>query len=299
MMEYRILGKDGLKISEMGFGCMSLGMDDNENERLMMTAIEAGINFFDTADLYQQGQNEATVGKALKKLRNHVIISTKVGNQLTADGKEWVWNPRKSYILEAVNRSLQRLQTDYIDYYQLHGGTINDPIDETIEAFEILKSQGKIRFYGISSIRPNVVRAYAWRSHCKGVMMQYSLLDRRPEESCLPFLKDKQIGILARGVLAGGLLLGKPATPYLNYPATTVEKIQEIAGIFDNSGKTAFEVSLGYVLQSPGISAAIIGIRNLEQLSKLLRAWENCKISEIHMNKLQQILPINYYKDHR
>ncbi len=298
-MEYRTLGKDGLKISEIGFGCMSLGIDDKENDRLLVTAIQAGINFFDTADLYQQGQNEVTVGNALKKFRNQIYISTKVGNQLMANGKEWIWNPRKSYILEAVNKSLQRLQTDYIDYYQLHGGTINDPIDETIEAFEILKSQGKIRFYGISSIRPNVIRAYACRSQCKGVMMQYSLLDRRPEESCIPFLKDKQIGILARGVLASGLLLGKPAKPYLNYPVKTVEKIQEIAGNFAHSGKTAYQISLGYVLQQPGISAAIIGIRNLAQLNEALTAWENSKISTPTFSQLQETIPTNYYKDHR
>src|SRR6202034_3432729 len=98
--------------------------------------------------------------------------------------------------------------TDYIDLYQLHGGTIDDPIDETIEAFELLQQQGKIRYYGISSIRPNVISEYVQRSNIISVMMQYSLLDRRPEESCLQLLQQNNIGVLARGSVAGGLLAG-------------------------------------------------------------------------------------------
>src|SRR5882724_1023228 len=156
-MRYRTLGGSQLNVSEIGFGCMSLGEDGRSNTALLHRALEKGINFFDTADLYQQGRNETFVGKALHNKRSEVIIATKVGNQWRPDGSGWDWNPRKVYILEAVNQSLSRLQTDYIDLYQLHGGTIDDPIDETIEAFEQLQQQGKIRYYGISSIRPNVI----------------------------------------------------------------------------------------------------------------------------------------------
>ena len=146
--------------------------------------------------------NEVSVGKALKEKRNEIILATKVGNQWREDGKAWDWNPRKEYILKAVNESLTRLRTDSIDLYQLHGGTIEDPIDEIIDTFEILKEQGKIRFYGISSIRPNVIREYIKRSSITSVMMQYSLIDRRPEESCLDLLKENNIGVLVRGSLA-------------------------------------------------------------------------------------------------
>ena len=156
-MEYRMLGKSTLAVSRIGFGCMSLHEAAADNNRLLQAAVEKGINFFDTADLYAQGNNEITVGKALKEKRKQLIIATKVGNQLKKDGSGWTWNPRKAYITDAVNSSLRRLQTDYIDLYQLHGGTIEDNIDETIEAFSILQQQGKIRFYGISSIRPNVI----------------------------------------------------------------------------------------------------------------------------------------------
>ena len=144
---------------------MSLGENDEANSRLLNEAFDKGINFFDTADLYQKGFNETTVGKALKEKRKEVIIATKVGNQWREDGSGWDWNPNKAYIFSAVEKSLQRLQSDYIDLYQLHGGTIDDPIDETIEAFELLKQQGKIRYYGISSIRPNVIREWIKRSN--------------------------------------------------------------------------------------------------------------------------------------
>ena len=183
-MLYRQLGKSALQISEIGLGCMSLKENDPANEEIIHRALDAGINFFDTADIYQNGQNEICLGKALRHRRKEVIIASKVGNQLRKDGNGLDWNPRKDHIISSVEKSLQRLQTDYIDLYQLHGGTIDDPISETIEAFETLQQQGKIRFYGISSIRPNVIREYVSRSRIVSVMMQYSLLDRRPEESC-------------------------------------------------------------------------------------------------------------------
>lgn len=140
---------------------MSLGDDHSANSKLLHHAYNQGINYFDTADIYQNGFNETTVGKAFKEIRQQIIIATKVGNQLKPDGSGLDWNPTKTHILKSVDESLKRLQTDYIDLYQLHGGTMEDPIDETIEAFEQLKAEGKIRFYGISSIRPAVIHEYA------------------------------------------------------------------------------------------------------------------------------------------
>ena len=172
------------------------------------------------------------------------MIATKVGNQWKPDGSGWVWNPRKEYILSAVNSSLQRLQTDYIDLYQLHGGTMEDNLDETIEAFSILQQQGKIRFYGISSIRPNVIRSYIHRSAICSVMMQYNLLDRRPEESCLDMLADKNIGVLARGSLAGGLLVNKPAKNYLDYNEAQVKKAADAINAVSGNKRTHTETAL-------------------------------------------------------
>ena len=139
-MEYQQLGKSDLQISRISFGCMSLGRDQQDNQKIIDRAIDYGINYFDTADLYDKGMNEQSVGAALKEKRDKIIIATKVGNQWRSDGSGWDWNPNKTYILSCVDKSLQRLQTDYIDLYQLHGGTIDDPIDETIEAFEQLKN---------------------------------------------------------------------------------------------------------------------------------------------------------------
>ena len=158
-MQYNPLGTSDLNVSEVSFGCMSLGSDDAANAQLLHRAHDEGINYFDTADIYNKGQNEITVGKALAGRRDKVIIATKAGNVWRADGSGLDWNPSKDHILRSATQSLKRLRTDYIDLYQLHGGTINDPIDETIEAFEMLVSQGKIRYYGISSIRPNVWNA--------------------------------------------------------------------------------------------------------------------------------------------
>ncbi|MDQ3289799.1 MAG: aldo/keto reductase, partial [Bacteroidota bacterium] len=174
-MQYKVLGKSDLQVSTISFGCMSLSPNNPaESIRLLKEAFANGITYFDTADLYDKGENEKIVGQAFRENRQQVIIATKVGNQWRPDGSGWDWNPRKDYILKAVEGSLQRLHTDYLDLYQLHGGTLDDPIDETIEAFELLKQQGKIRYYGISSIRPNVIREYVKRSNIVSVMMQYS-----------------------------------------------------------------------------------------------------------------------------
>ena len=136
-MLYRLLGSSGIQVSEIGFGCMSLPSNrERENISLIHQAVELGINYFDTADLYDKGMNESVVGKALKDIRSKIILATKVGNQWRADGSGWDWSPRKEYMMKAVEESLSRLQTDHIDLYQLHGGTIDDPIDDEIETFE-------------------------------------------------------------------------------------------------------------------------------------------------------------------
>jgi aryl-alcohol dehydrogenase-like predicted oxidoreductase len=296
-MNYRILGKSGIKISEIGFGCMSLQRDENYNTRLLHAAIEAGINFFDTADLYEAGLNETMLGIALGEKRKQIVLASKVGNQLRSDGKGWDWNPRKEYILSAVEKSLQRLQTDYIDLYQLHGGTIDDPIDEAIEAFELLKQRGKILHYGISSIRPNVIREWVKHSNITSVMMQYSLLDRRPEETCLTLLEENHIGVLARGTLAKGLLVDKPAQAFLEFSADGVRKIQDklSACLPRNESKTA--LALAYVLHHPAISSAVAGIRTMEQLNDII-ASSNFVLDEKTYLALSRLLALTY-KEHR
>ncbi len=298
-MLYRPLGTSSLQISAIGFGCMSLEEDQTDATVLLHKAIDLGINFFDTADLYQKGINEEMVGAALKKKRNQVILATKVGNQWRPDGSGWAWNPRKDYIISAVEKNLQRLQTDHIDLYQLHGGTIDDPIDETIEAFELLQQRGKIRYYGISSIRPNVIKEYIKRSKIVSVMMQYNLLDRRPEEECLSLLQQHQVGVLARGSLAKGLLAGKPATAYLNYTSDEVQKAADAVRAVSNKLRTPVHTAIRFVLQHPAITSAVVGIRTVQQLEEAVAAINSPVLSTDEMDQLYQSLPINLYDSHR
>ena len=298
-MQYNQLGTSTLHISEIGFGCMSLSGTDDENAKILHRALDLGINFFDTADLYNKGMNEISVGKAFKGKRDKVILATKAGNQWKPDGSGWDWNPHKDYILAAADQSLKRLQTDCIDLYQLHGGTIDDPIDETIEAFERLKHQGKIRYYGISSIRPNVIREYIRRSSIVSVMMQYSLLDRRPEESCLDLLKENNVGVLARGSIAQGLLVNKPAKEYLQHSRGEVAKAADTVKLISNNRRTSAQTSLRYVLSHPSIASAVLGVRTIEQLEEAVQTIAAPAFSREEMDVLRNSTKAITYEQHR
>lgn len=322
-MQYHFLGQSTLRISAIGFGCMSLGEGEQEAERLIHRAVELGINFFDTADLYEKGLNEERVGRILRGKRDRVVLATKVGNQSRADGSGWDWNPRKEYIIGAVEDSLTRLQTDRIDLYQLHGGTLDDPIDETIEAFELLQQQGKILYYGISSIRPNVIREYVRRSHIVSVMMQYSLADRRPEEGCLSGLKAAGIGVLARGVVMKGLLAGKEPVAYLGHTAVEMEAaavaVRDVAGGRTEAaadGRREIEaagnagtvkggplspagVAIRWVLDHPAISSAVVGLRTPEQLEEVIGAADADGLTEEEAGLLDKALKGKRYEEHR
>ena len=311
-MKYTLLGRSGLNISVIGLGAMSLpDSDEMKTNRIIHQAIELGINYIDTADLYNKGLNETNIGKALKGKRGSVVLATKVGNQWKKDGTGWDWNPRKEYILSAVEESLRRLQTDHIDVYQLHGGTIEDPIDETIEAFELLMQEGKIRHYGISSIRPNVIREYVRRSQIVSVMMQYSLVDRRPEEEILEFLRTNHIGVLVRGTLAQGMLVNKPAKNYLGHGTAAIEKAAAaVHGLSHknlNDGteqvssykkRTAAQTAIRYVLQHPAVTAAVAGVSSLAQLEEIAGTSDVDPLDEQELRLLASSIPANKYEQH-
>ena len=298
-MNYSKLGKSTLQVSEIGYGCMSLGDDKAANERLLHSALDSGINYFDTADLYQKGFNEECVGSAFKTKRDKVIIATKAGNQWRPDGSGWDWNPRKDYILSCVEKSLQRLQTGYIDLYQLHGGTIEDDISETIEAFELLVQQGKIRYYGISSIRPNVIREYVKRSNIVSVMMQYSLLDRRPEETCLSLLQENNISVLVRGSVASGLLVNKPTKEYLNYSAAQVQQAADAVKQVSNNKRNEAQTAIRFVMQHPAVTSAIVGMRTAAQLEEAVEVINTPELTGDELRKLRSVIPVNTYEQHR
>jgi aryl-alcohol dehydrogenase-like predicted oxidoreductase len=298
-MEYRMLGKSDLKISRIGFGTMSLEPDHPYTEALLHRALEGGINYFDTADIYLKGLSETILGRAFRGKRDKVILATKVGNQWKADGSGWDWNPTKKYILKAAEQSLKRLQTDHIDLYQLHGGTLADPVEEIIETFELLRAAGKIRYYGISSIRPNVIREYVNRSSIISVMMQYSLLDRRPEEEMLSLLMKNQVGVLARGSVAKGLLISKTPAPYLNYSAEEAGKAKQAIGSVSDMFRRPFDSAVQFVLNNPAVPSAVIGIRTNEQLSDALAVFDSPPMNAVQMESLRNVLPVNKYTEHR
>lgn len=297
-MDYKKLGNSELIISRIGYGCMSLVPDEKESIPLLHKAIEMGINFLDTADIYNDGVNEIIVGKAVKDIRDKIIIASKAGNQRRPDGG-LDWNPTKKYILQCVESSLKRLQTEYIDLYQLHGGTIDDNIDETIETFELLKRQGKIRYYGISSIRPNVIREYVKRSSIVSVMMQYSLLDRRPEEECLQLLQDHNIGVLTRGSLAQGLLSGKKSRDYLDSQASDVSAMAEAVNKLSSSERSPAQTALKYVLQNKAVTSAVVGMRTIDQLKEAIGTFERKDLEEHEMQSLADCVPALKYAIHR
>lgn len=302
-MKKNRLGSSDLMVSEIGFGCMTIGTEEQKGIYLIHEALEKGINFLDTADLYDSGRNEEIVGKAVRGRRQDVIIATKVGNRRIAGQEGWVWDPSKAYILEAVKESLRRLGTDYIDLYQLHGGTLDDPIDETIEAFEQLKREGVIRWYGISSIRPNVIREYVRRSGIVSVMNQYSLLDRRAEEEVLPLLEKEGISLIARGPVASGVLAeggaSKAAKGYLDYDQSELLKVRERLAAFASDERSMEQLAIRYSLAHPAVATAIAGASSPEQLQHNVGAAAVTPLTEQEISELRGITRANRYTQHR
>lgn len=307
-MEIRQLGGSGLHVSILGLGCMSLGTDDNRAQEIIETALEEGVNYFDTADLYDFGTNEKIVGQALKKVREQVVIATKVGNRWSHLQDGWSWDPSKDYIKEAVKQSLKRLNTDYIDLYQLHGGTLEDPIDETIEAFEELKDEGFIKYYGISSIRPNVIREYVEKSSIVSVMMQYSLLDRRPEEEALPLLHKHNIGVVTRGPLANGLLssqmLEKASAKvqkngYLDYSYKELTELLPLLKEKLASSRSFTEIALQYNLANSAVTSVVVGASSVQQMRENIQALRSNPLTSDEIELLRTLTKTNYYTQHR
>ena len=297
------LGKSDIYISELTLGCMSLDVDDSDSAKIINLALDRGINHLDTADLYQFGKNEKMIGEIIKERRQDIILTTKVGNHFNSNTKSWFWDPSKEYIYQAVDASLQRLQTDYIDLYLLHGGTIDDPIDETIEAFEQLKKSGKIRAYGISSIRPNVIHEYLKRSSIDAIMMQYNMLDQRPAE-LLDLLYTNRVSILARGPFAKGMLSNqaldyiteKGKDGYLNY--TRDELLLTVQNL-RNLNVPLTKLSLQFVLHHPAVSSAVFGVSTLDQLNDNLKYAHITPLEAEFLKTIKQLTKPVFYTSHR
>ncbi len=287
-MDYVNLGRTGLKVSRICLGCMTYGspswrpwvLEEEASLPFFKQAIEAGINFFDTADVYSQGESERITGKALKTYakRHEVVIATKVYFPMGADANSKGLS--RKHILDAVDRSLHRLGVDYIDLYQIHRFDPETPIEETLEALNDVVRAGKVRYIGASSMFAwqfmkmlSVSKANGWASFVS-MQPQYNLVYREEEREMLPLCADQGVGVipwspLARGFLAGGRAQpgeGNTArarsdefAPRLYYRDADHAVVEAVTAVAQARGVSNMQVALAWVLHNPAITAPIIG----------------------------------------
>ena len=296
-MKKRQLGISELHISEMSLGCMSLPPHASAATEIIHAALDAGINYFDTADLYDRGENEIVVGAALKPHRQHIYLASKVGNRWEDGVDGWHWDTSARYIQQAVRDSLQRLQTDYLDLYQLHGGTTDDNWDEIIDTFEGLKKEGLIREYGISSIRPNVFVPFLENSQAVSNMMQFNIFDERASEY---FDKIKVAGasVVTRGSIAKGLLTNEwreRLGSFMNYEQ---EQAQEILQKIEQQYSDVHAAAIAFNLHNDAVASTVIGARTVEQLQQNVQAYETSQTLH-NISDIFNWTKTDRYTDHR
>ncbi len=292
-MDYRLLGRTGVRVSPLCLGTMNFGGVTNEEDsiRIIHAALDAGINFVDTANTYSNGQSEVAVGKALHDRRDKVVLATKVHFRV-GDGPNDEGNSRL-HILRACDESLRRLQTDHIDLYQIHRPNLEIPVDETLSALTDLVRAGKVRYIGCSTHPAWLVMealAISERLHLARYVSEqppYNLLDRRIENELIPLALRHQLAIIPWAPLAQGVLAGRyqPDLPYAadsragRLPGSIyaervtrrgIEAGAKFAELAGQSGKTPGQLALTWCKDQPGITAPIVGPRTLEQLQELL-----------------------------
>jgi aryl-alcohol dehydrogenase-like predicted oxidoreductase len=313
-MNYRSLGRTGVQVSPLCLGCMNFGWKTSaeDSHAIIAHALDAGINFFDTANVYGRGASEEITGDALKRSgkRDRIILATKVHGPMD-DADPNAWGNTRRHIIAQCEASLRRLQTDYIDLYQLHRPHVSVPIDEALRAMDDLIRAGKVRYIGTSTFAAWQVVESLWVSEKLGLnriiceQPPYHLLDRRIERELLPMAHTFGIGIIPWSPMAGGLLSGKysrsaEVSPEWRYADKAPRFSNQIhPGVFDaveKFGTLAAEkscalsqFSLAWVIRNPDVSSAIIGPRTLDQLTDNLHGLD-VRISEEDCRRIDEIV---------
>ena len=305
-MKTRFLGNTGVRVSELCFGAMTFGgkgywanigqVGQKEADDLVNIAIDGGINFFDTADVYSEGMSELLLGKALGTRRNSVVLATKVRGR-TGSGPNDVGLSRR-HIIDSCNTSLKRLGTDYIDLYQVHSFDPRTPLEETLRTLDDLVREGKVRYVGASNFAGwQLMKALAISDtqHLERfITLQafYSLIARDLENELVPLSLDQHLGILPWSPLGGGFLTGKyrrgklrpegarrsnPTAQFLQFDeGKGFDIVDELEKTARKYGATITQAALNYLLRKPGVTSVIVGARNKEQLTDNLKTvdWE-------------------------
>ena len=306
-MEKRKLGKQGLEVSALGLGCMGMSQfygprDDKESVATLERAVEIGINFFDTADVYGVGHNEELVGKALKKYRDRVIIATKFANQVLPDGKRAI-NGRPEYVRSACDASLKRLGIDHIDLYYQHRVDKNVPIEDTVGAMAELVRTGKVRYLGLSEAGASTIRRAHATHPISALQSEYSLWTRDYEDEVIPTLRELGIGFvpfspLGRGFLSGNIrelsdddmrrkISPRFAAENMQSNLKVVDRIKEIAA---EKGITPSQLALAWVLAQGRDMVPIPGTKRRTYLEENVAA-ANIQLSKSDLDRIEEVAP--------
>jgi aryl-alcohol dehydrogenase-like predicted oxidoreductase len=287
-MEYKLLGNTGLLVSEIGFGSWAIGGDewgavkDDESVEAIERAIELGVNFIDTADVYGLGHSEQLVAKAIQQKRQDIILSTKgglIGHHYDPQGKPVYGTPKK--VIEAFDASLHRLQTDYIDVYFCHiWWDKHEETEAFLQAFQMLKRDGKVRAVGVSTHDLAYIKHFNQDGDLDVIQFDYSILNKEPEKDILPYITEHNLGAVVRGPLKMGILTGKFTNettfpeddlrkdwPKEKWFQDNLQKVDKLRSLVQPDRSLA-QLALRYVLNHPAVSVAIPGAKNRKQVEE-------------------------------
>lgn len=297
-MEYRLLGRTGVKVSPLCLGAMMFGSWGNNDHadaiRIIHRALDAGINFIDTADVYSGGTSEEIVGKAIEGRRDDVFLATKFFMPMNPDDPNQSGGSRR-WIIREVENSLRRLNTEYIDLYQVHRPSPDTDVEETLGALTDLVRHGKVRYIGSSSYSGSQIVEAQWAARERNLerfvteQPPYSILARGIEEDVLPTVQRHGMGTLSYSPLAGGWLSGRwrkdsvssptsSARPSARFDMTRfanqrkLDLVEDLAQLAEESGLSLIELAIAFVINHPGITSAIVGPRTMAQLESYLPA---------------------------